>query len=215
MPNYNKCFIYKICCKDANITDCYIGSTTNIIRRRTEHKSSCTCISNRAYNQFVYTFVRANGGWDNFDLIAIEEFSCETKMQQTKKERDWIEQIKPTLNKCVPSNYQTGEVYDQKEYHKEYYENNKEAIKEYQKENKETIKVKKAEYYENNKEAFKEYQKEYNEANKVQRAEYRQKEIHCPCCNHMIRINDRSKHYKTNKHITNSSSSSNTPESSD
>ena len=88
MPNYNKCFIYKICCKDPTITDCYIGSTTNIIRRRSNHKSSCTCVGNSKYNYLIYTFIRENGGWDNFDLIAIEEFSCETKMQQIKKERD-------------------------------------------------------------------------------------------------------------------------------
>ena len=174
MPNYNKCFIYKICCKDPTITDCYIGSTTNIIRRRSQHKSSCTCIGNRLYNQFVYTFIREHDGWDNFDLIALEEFSCETKMQQTKKERDWIENLKPTLNKVVPANYQTGEVYDVKEYHKEYNEKNKEAIKEHQK-------------------------------------KYQQKEIYCPCCDHMINLSNRTHHNKTKKHISNSSSQSDTP----
>ena len=82
--------------------------------------------------------------------------------------------MKPTLNKYVPANHQTGEVYDVKEYNKEYY-------KEYNEKNKEAIKVTKK--------------------------EYSQKEIHCPCCNHMIRMNDRSRHNKTKKHITNSNSS--------
>ena len=185
MPNYNKCYIYKICCKDPTITDCYIGSTTNIIRRRTEHKQSCTRSSNQAYSRFVYIFIRNNGGWDNFDLIAIEEFSCDSKMQQHKKERDWIEQIKPTLNKIIPANHQTGEVYDVKEYKAMYRKENKEAIKEYLKENKETI--------------------------KQVRREYRQKEIHCPCCNHMINLNNRSNHNRTKKHISNSSNTSDTP----
>ena len=225
MPNYNKCFIYKICGKDASITDCYIGSTTNIIRRRSQHKSSCTCISDKSYNQFVYTFIRSNGGWGNFDVIALEEFSCESKMQQIKKERDWIEILKPTLNKNIPANHQTGEVYDDKEYHKLYYIENKEVIKEYRDKNKETIKVKKAEYneknketikvnkaeyYDNNKEAIKEYNEKNKETIKVHRAEYVQKEILCTYCNHTINLSNRSHHNKTKKHISNSSPS-NTP----
>ena len=178
MPNYNKCYIYKICCKDPTITDCYIGSTTNIIRRRSDHKSSCTCISNRAYNRYVYTFIRNNGGWENWTMTLLEEFSCETKMQQLKKERDFIEQLKPTLNKAVPANHQTGDVYDVKEYKATYRKENVDKIKE-------------------------------------AKREYSQKEIHCPCCNHTIRINDRARHNRTKKHISNSSSPSDAPTTSD
>ena len=42
MPDYTKCCIYKLCCKDPMIEDCYIGSTTNVIKRRQNHKKSCT-----------------------------------------------------------------------------------------------------------------------------------------------------------------------------
>ena len=197
MPNYNKCYIYKICCKDPTITDCYIGSTTNIIRRRSDHKSACTCISRRAYNRYVYTFIRNNGGWENWTMTLLEEFSCETKMQQLKKERDFIEQLKPTLNKMVPAKHQTGEVYDLKEYRKKY-------DKEYYDQNKKYIL-----------ERNREYNKEYKETNKEAIKEYQQKEIHCPCCNHMINLNNRSNHNRTKKHIRNSSSQSDTPVTSD
>ena len=63
-----------------------------------------------------------------------------------------------------------------KEYYKEYYENNRERIKEYNKEyrenNKERIKEYKKEYRENNKERIKEYKKEYRENNKERIKEY-------------------------------------------
>ena len=38
---YENGLIYKIVCNDPNITDCYIGSTTNIVKRRQSHKSAC------------------------------------------------------------------------------------------------------------------------------------------------------------------------------
>jgi len=36
--DYSKSIIYKICCNDINIIDIYIGSTTNFITRKAEHK---------------------------------------------------------------------------------------------------------------------------------------------------------------------------------
>ena len=39
MVNYNKSTIYKLCCKDTEITDEYVGSTTNFSRRKAHHKS--------------------------------------------------------------------------------------------------------------------------------------------------------------------------------
>jgi len=41
MVNYEKSTIYKIVCKDVNIKDCYVGSTTNFNRRKQEHKYNC------------------------------------------------------------------------------------------------------------------------------------------------------------------------------
>jgi len=64
----------------------------------------------------------------------------------------------------------------EKEYKKEYYQENKEAIKEYKKEynqnNKESIKENKKKYRQNNKESIKEYHKEYQKNNKEELKEY-------------------------------------------
>lgn len=36
-------------------------------------------------------------------MIMLEEFSCENKRQLEKKEREWIEKLKPTLNILIPT----------------------------------------------------------------------------------------------------------------
>ena len=99
MPDYSKSIIYKLCCKDANITDIYIGATCNFTRRKHRHKTSC--LNKRRV--LLYDFINKNGGWDNWDMIMLEEFSCENKRQRGLKEREWIEKHKPSLNICIPT----------------------------------------------------------------------------------------------------------------
>mgnify|MGYP003652635705 CR=1 FL=1 len=104
MPDYSKSIIYKLCCKDISITDIYVGSTCNFTRRKSEHKKCCHKPTN--YSNFylkVYKFIRENGGWDNWDMIMLEQFSCENKRQKEMKEREWIEKLKATLNMCIPT----------------------------------------------------------------------------------------------------------------
>jgi len=38
--NYTNTIIYKIVCNDLNITDLYVGSTTDFTNRKYNHKSS-------------------------------------------------------------------------------------------------------------------------------------------------------------------------------
>ena len=48
--NYSKTIIYRIVCRDLTIKDCYIGHTTNFIKRKQAHKSNCNNINYKAYN---------------------------------------------------------------------------------------------------------------------------------------------------------------------
>ena len=51
----------------------------------------------------VYIFIRANGGWENVDLVLIEKHKCEDQLYALKKEREYIESLNATLNKTIPT----------------------------------------------------------------------------------------------------------------
>ena len=130
MPNYQKSFIYKICCNDLDIQDIYIGSTTNFKQRKRQHKNCCTKIDNKNYNLNVYKFIRDNGGWDNWDMILLKNVSVNSRLELNKIERECYEEYKPTLNKQKPT--RTKKEYRNEEmlnYDKSYYQKNKEKLK--------------------------------------------------------------------------------------
>jgi hypothetical protein len=199
--DYSKTIIYKICCKDPTITDIYVGSTTNLVRRKSTHKCSYFNPNHKQYSYYVYDYIRKNGGWDNWEFIVVEQITCDNHQEALQKERYWLETLSATLNKQIPSRtnkeYRTSFKDKLREYEKEYYEKNKErhnqACKEYYEKNKEkldhyqkdyregnkaTLEKYILEYREKNKEKLKEYRKQYYESNKtelkVKKKEYRQ-----------------------------------------
>jgi hypothetical protein len=92
--DYSQTIIYKICCKDPNITDIYIGHTTNFIQRKHNHKTNCCNNVSKNHNLNVYKFIRNNGGWENWSMIQIEIFSCNNSQEALIRERFWIETLK-------------------------------------------------------------------------------------------------------------------------
>jgi hypothetical protein len=184
--NYKITF-YKIICNNTNITDIYIGHTTNFIERRRAHKKCCINAIYKAYNTKVYKCIRENGGWENWSMIIISEQECNDKSEACKIERQYIEQYNATLNNNIPS--RTVKEYREanKDKSKEYYQSNKDKIKEYRENNKEKINElikkyrdvnrskineKKKLYYENNKDKSKENNKKYRDANRSKIKEY-------------------------------------------
>jgi hypothetical protein len=141
MPNYTKGNIYKLCCNDTSIKDEYIGSTCNFIKRKNAHKTSCNNEKGKKYNMNVYSFIRENGGWNNWSMILVEEVCCENKKQLNQKERECVEKLKPTLNKIIPNRgwkerskeYQKTEKYKEFRKSKKYKEWKKNYDKEYDK----------------------------------------------------------------------------------
>lgn len=137
MERYQNTKIYKICSKDENIKDFYIGHTIKkIITRFQEHKSR----SKKNQHIYFYNFVLNNGGWDNFIIILIEEFQCQTNYEARQRELYYYELLKPSLNKNCPL---TTEEEKKKKY-EDYYQNNKEKMlklnKEYRLKNSEKLK---------------------------------------------------------------------------
>ena len=98
MPNYNESMIYKLCCLDTTIEEIYIGSTISFRHRKSTHKRDCNIMSRLGYNRKVYQFIRDNGGWDNWDMILIAKVNCNDKMELRQKEREFMEEYKPSLN---------------------------------------------------------------------------------------------------------------------
>ena len=182
MPDFNNNCIYKICCKDVNVTDIYVGHTTNFKGRKWKHKSSCNNEKSILYNSYIYRFIRMNGGWNNFAMVHLYNYPCENITQACIEERNCIERLGAKLNSISP--YQSVE--ERKENEKLYYEINKEKIKEYSNNNKEKIKERQKKYridnkekvkehYQINKEKIKEQHKKYQIDNKEKIKEQRKK----------------------------------------
>lgn len=185
MPNYAKTIIYKIVCKDINIKKIYGGHTTNIIKRRQQHKYSCNNPNYKKYNHCVYKFIRENGGWNNWDLIWCYDFPCNSKREAELEERNFIEKEKCELNSIKPYIKEEEKKENKKESNKKYSEANKDKLKEYRKK-----------WNEENKEYKKEKDKKYREENK----EKISNKFTC-ICGSIITIHHKSTHYKTKKHI--------------
>jgi len=101
--DYSNTVIYKIVCKDPAITDCYVGMTTNLAKRKAAHRKNM--IATHGYSNadcYVYHFIRENGGRDNWDFIVLEEASFQTKNAAHARERYWLEHEGASLNCIMP-----------------------------------------------------------------------------------------------------------------
>ena len=161
-------YIYKI----TNNTNIYIGSTTNFKNRMSQHKHTCNTPHNKGYNLKVYTFIRNNGGWDNFTMEIIETTE-KTGKELCELERYYIELLNADLNNDLPNRTR-----------KEYYQDNKEKAKQYR---------------EDNKEKYKEHNKKYREENKNRLYEYKTKKVECSNCGCIVNRNDMARHKRTQK----------------
>ena len=203
--NYQNTIIYVIKCKDDNITEEYIGSTTNFRERKHNHRQTCNNENNRDYNLKVYKYIRENGGWDNWIMLEIEKYPCNDKREAEKREEEIRLERKAQLNSNKAFVAETKE-----EYNKNYYEENKEEIKEYYKkyreENKEYLINFEKERYKIRREYVIEYQKVYNKINnniikdkkKIYSEKRRNEEYKC-LCGWIGNMDSKSKHINNSK----------------
>jgi len=178
MPlNYQNSVIYKICCKDPEIKDIYVGSTTSFKRRMSNHKSICNNEKSNDYNLPVYRFIRDNGGFDNWSVVKIRDVCCKDKYDLEAEERKEFEKLGATLNSQYPQR----------------------RMKEYREDNKEIIKKKDKVYYEDNKNEILEKAKEYREKNREKILEKKKEKVECPCGS-VVTKGNLATHKKTQKH---------------
>ena len=124
--DYSKTIIYKIVCNDLNIKDCYVGNTTDFIKRKNYHKNSCLKEKDSHHNLYVYQIIRANGNWNNWSMIEIEKYPCKDSNEARAKERYWYEELKATLNMCNPLETKEEAVIRHQEHNKKWIEEHKE-----------------------------------------------------------------------------------------
>jgi len=187
MVNYSKAIVYKLCCKDPEITDIYVGSTCDKYTRKNQHKSNCTNSNSKEYNNYVYQFIREHGNCTNWDMLPIEVYPCENKTELIIRERYWFEKLGATLNSIYPQR-------DIKDTHKDYRERNKTKIskqkREYTQKNKDKVRKWSATSYDKNKEKIRERQNKNGAVKTI-----------CECGSSFRRDN-KSQHLRTIKHQT-------------
>ena len=87
-PNYSSTKIYMIYCNDDNISDIYIGYSTDIKGRISVHRRCSNNSANKSYNMRMYEFIRNNGGWDNWDFEILQTISCSSKLEARENEKN-------------------------------------------------------------------------------------------------------------------------------
>jgi hypothetical protein len=176
--NYLKLVIYKIVCNNLEITDSYVGSTTQFTKRKTLHKSNCNNEKSREYHFKLYQTIRDNGGWENWKMLEIEKFPCKDGNEARKQERYHYEILHSNLNMQYPER------------------SNKEYYIEYNIRNRDELKVKRKIYRELNEEKI----KEYREINREKAREKAREKITC-ICSRITTKDNLTSHKKTKIHL--------------
>ncbi len=100
--DYSNTIIYKIICKDTNVTDLYVGHTTNFVQRKRSHKQSCINDKSCNYNCKLYEVIRNNGGWYNWKMSIVNFFDCKDQYEARVKEQEYFVSLNATLNSIEP-----------------------------------------------------------------------------------------------------------------
>lgn len=181
LADYLNTVIYEIKCKDDKITDTYIGHTTCFKQRYRLHKNSCINPNQKGYHYKIYQNIRLHGGWDNWEMVGIEQFPCNNVNEAREREAYWIELLSSSLNIKIPNRKTTKEykkiyriIHREKiaENAKVYRKINCDKIQKYIHSHIEKIKDQKKEWYEKNKEKILEKAKLNYEEHKEEKLNY-------------------------------------------
>ena len=187
MPDYSKTLIYKLINYD--FPDLvYVGSTTNFVKRKQQHKSRCNNENGKGYHTKVYKTIRDNGGWESWNMIVVHEFPCLNKTESAIEEDRCMIELK--------ANMQMLKAYNSEEYK---IEQVLKLGKKYRMKNKDILTEKSIEYYNENKEIICEKNKDYRIKNKETISEKRKDKYTCECGS-CLRKSDKSRHESTQNH---------------
>jgi hypothetical protein len=162
--DYQNGRIYRLVCNKTGKQ--YIGSTTqSLTKRKSIHKAGYNAWkANKRHYMTSYDIIDGQ----DYDIILVEDYPCQSKEQLHSRERHWIENTE-CVNKRIPTRTQKESNEDNKEQRREakkkYIEINKERIAEQRKQFREANRARLAEigrkYYERNKEQIQERRKRH------------------------------------------------------
>jgi len=117
-------FVYLLSDIDYN----YVGSTTNMTRRRNEHKSRCYDKKCKQYDTKLYQTIRETG-WNNWRLIELATVMCDSKTERLQIEQEYLNLL--NCKKCNTNRAYNSPEYNinwMKNYQKQWYIDNKAEI---------------------------------------------------------------------------------------
>ena len=86
--------IYKLCCDDTD--KFYVGSTRNRKERVRRHRDD-----SKVKDTLINKTIREFGGWDNWRMVDLEVYECDSKREVEKREEELRIQLKAELNTRV------------------------------------------------------------------------------------------------------------------
>ena len=158
--DYSDCFIYHIVDSDKVVH--YIGSTSNFVNRKSQHKYNCNHSEVKHHNYDIYRYIRDNGGWDNFECVPIRRVeNVKNSIDLRIAERQEMEKYS-TLKNMLGS-YMSKE--DRKICNQKWKQNNPEkhmeSVRKWQLNNPERKREIDRKYRENNREKIMERKRQY------------------------------------------------------
>lgn len=154
-------------------SEIYVGSSCLELRKRLYyHKRTAKSAPDRK----VYKHI-LNIGWDNVSIILIETYPCMSKNELLRRERHWIDELKPSLNQCIPTRTKQEYRIDNRDHilaiKKQYRIDKQDHIKQHNLETRDHILAYKKQHYKDNPDKYKEYHTANRDHILEQRRQYR------------------------------------------
>ena len=207
--DYSKSCVYRLIYNDITY---YVGSTTNMRQRKSQHRRGCYNESNKDYNYPLYEFIRNNEGFDNWEMVMVQAYpECQSSDELRMYERYHYDILRPILNVNRPIVTKEEILIEAKERSRISRLENPELMVKWRAENVEHIKAYRIKYRNDNVDKIQKYYDSHKEeqllkskiyrevnADKIKERDSKRGICECGC---EINLRHKSSHQKSKKHI--------------
>jgi len=222
--DYTKTQIYKYVCNDSSVLCEYVGHTTNWDKRKASHKEKCNDEKGKKYHLKIYEIMRANGGFNNWKMILIEDYPCKSKREAEQREQyhiDLLVEKMNTINAFTENQYQKL-IEENPDYNKEKYQRTLELNPNHNQEHYQKLLGKNPnhnhehyqkllgknpnhnhEHYQKLLEKNPNYHKKLYQKNLEKNPNHNKEQYYCECCKNHFSLKHKARHERSQKHILN------------